>query len=719
MSLSTKIFIGLTSGIAFGIFFGEIIHPIGVVGEAFIRLLQMSILPFIMFSLITGVGSLTAKEALSLAKKCGGFLVFLWGIAIFMVILTPMAYPNWESASFYSPSLVEEKNNISLLELYIPDNPFFSLSNSIIPAVVIFSIFTGMALIHVKGKQALLENLKTILQALTKMTEIVLQLAPIGVFAISASAAGTLDLEDLGRLQVYLVTYIMASLFLTFWVLPGLVTQLTSFSYREVVMTIKGALITAFATGNLLVILPLLTEHGRELFYKTERGKNESKSVVGVIVPTAFTFPSTGMLLTLSFVPFASWYIGSSLSLSQYPEFLSSGIFSAFGRKMLAIPFLLDLLRLPADLFELFVTIDVFSGRFGTLLATMHIWALALLGTCAMGKRLNFQWFKLLGFVGFSLILAIGVLGGTRVFLNLALDPTYTKYRSLVNMDLMYESAKSKVLESTPSSPSQVPSGTSRFDQIFDRGSIRVCYLEDSLPWAFRNVKGELVGFDIELANMLANELKISLEFVSLERGEPDKLDTALNKGVCDVAMTGQPILPGRTHEITYSIPYVDTTVAFLVKDYQRSNFLSWDKIQDLGKIRIAIPLESQHFRSLSEQLVPKAQFVNIDSPRDFFTQENTDLDAMIFLAEPGSAWTVVYPEYSVVVPIPDPKKIPLAFPMPQGEQELVDWVNAWTLLNKKENRIDSLFKYWILGQGAKKKGKRWSVIRDGLHLVD
>ena len=694
-------------------------QPIGIVGEAFIRLMQMSILPFIMFSLITGVGSLTAEEALSLAKKCGGFLLLLWGIAIFMVILTPMAYPPWESASFYSPSLVEEKDNFSLLELYIPDNPFYSLSNSIIPAVVIFSIFTGMALIHVKGKQTLLENLNTILQVLTKVTEIVLQLAPIGVFAIAASSAGTLDWEDLGRLQVYLVTYIMASIFLTFWVLPGLVTNLTSFSYREVVMTIKGALVTAFATGNLLVILPLLTEQGRELFYKTEGGKKESKSVVGVIVPTAFTFPSTGMLLTLSFVPFASWYVGSSLSLSQYPEFLSSGLFSAFGRKMLAIPFLLDLLRLPADLFELFVTIDVFSGRFGTLLATMHIWALALLGSCAMSKQLNFQWLKLLGFFGLSLILAMGVLGGTRVFLNLALDPTYTKYESLVNMDLMYKRAESQVLESLPSPPSQLHSGTSRLEQILDRGSLRVCYLDDSLPWAFRNVKGELVGFDIELAHMLANELKVSLEFVGLKRGEPDKLDRSLNKGVCDIAMTGQPILPGRTQTITYSIPYVDTTVAFLVKDYQRSKFLSWENIQDLGKIKIGIPVESQHYRSLSEQLVPKAQFVNIDSPRDFFTQENNELDAMIFLAEPGSAWTVVYPEYSVVVPIPDPKTIPLAFPMPQGERELVDWVNAWILLNKKENRIDSLFKYWILGKGAKKKEPRWSIMRNVLHLVD
>ena len=123
-----------------------------------------------------------------------------------------LAFPDWESASFFSSTLVDAGQEVDFLNLYIPANPFHSLSNAIIPAVVLFSIIAGVALIGVERKQVLLDPLSALLEVLTRVTGFVIQLAPLGVFAISASAAGTMQLEDLGRLQVYLLTYITASL---------------------------------------------------------------------------------------------------------------------------------------------------------------------------------------------------------------------------------------------------------------------------------------------------------------------------------------------------------------------------------------------------------------------------------------------------------------------------------------------------------------------------
>lgn len=719
MSLSAKIFLGLALGIACGIFFGESIEFLGIIGEAFIQLLQMSVLPFVTFSLITGLGRLSYREALSLAKKCGAILLLLWAIALSMVTLIPLAFPDWESASFFSTTLVDAGAEVDFLKLYIPANPFHSLSNAIVPAVVLFSIITGVALIGVEHKQVLLDTLSTMLEVLTRVTGFIIQLAPLGVFAISASAAGTLDLEDLGRLQVYLFTYISASLVLTFWVLPGLVTNLTPFSYREVMVSIRGALLTAFATGNLMVVLPILTERGRELFRNAELESEESNSAVEVIVPTSFTFPSIGLLLSLSFVPFAAWYVGSSLSLVQFPSFLVSGVVSFFGGAIMAMPFLLNLLRLPADLFELFVTVDVFTGRFGTLLAAMHIWSLTLLGTCALCGRLKIQRVKFLGYVGISVMLSVGVLWGNRLFFNLALDPTYTKYTSLVEMDLKYKPVKSSLLEKPPAGLPVSNQRTSRLDIIYQRGTLRVCYLQDRLPWAFRNAASKLVGFDIEMAHNLAKEMHVGLEFVSMGQSQPNQVDDALNTGSCDIAMTGYVIRPSRTKRITFSIPYLDTTVAFLVKDHRREDFTTWQSARDLGAVKIGIPTISRHYRSLAESLLPHATFVSLDSPRDFFKSQDEELDAMIFLAESGSAWTVVYPQYTVVVPLPNPVAIPLAYPMPHDERELVDFVNAWLELETKEKTIDAVFQHWILGQGAEKKEPRWSVIRNVLHWVD
>ena len=66
--LSGMIFIGLALGIASGLFFGEMVGFLEVVGEAWIALLQMTVLPYVMFSLIVGLGRLGYQESLIFAK---------------------------------------------------------------------------------------------------------------------------------------------------------------------------------------------------------------------------------------------------------------------------------------------------------------------------------------------------------------------------------------------------------------------------------------------------------------------------------------------------------------------------------------------------------------------------------------------------------------------------------------------------------------------------
>jgi len=75
MSLSTKVLIGLALGIASGIFFGEEAAFLKVIGDAFIQLLQMTVLPYVMVSLIVGLGGLSYHEAASLGRKCGVVLL--------------------------------------------------------------------------------------------------------------------------------------------------------------------------------------------------------------------------------------------------------------------------------------------------------------------------------------------------------------------------------------------------------------------------------------------------------------------------------------------------------------------------------------------------------------------------------------------------------------------------------------------------------------------
>ncbi|MDH3601197.1 MAG: cation:dicarboxylase symporter family transporter, partial [Candidatus Tectomicrobia bacterium] len=152
-------------GLAVGLFFGESVGFFKDIGKAFILLLQMTVLPYITLSLITGLGQLTYQEVKGLILKAGAILVFSWGLAIAAVLVIPLAFPVRESASFFSTSLVEQSELVNYLQLFIPSNPFYSFANNIVPAVVLFSIALGLGLIGVQEKHGLLDHLRILNRA--------------------------------------------------------------------------------------------------------------------------------------------------------------------------------------------------------------------------------------------------------------------------------------------------------------------------------------------------------------------------------------------------------------------------------------------------------------------------------------------------------------------------------------------------------------------------
>ncbi len=715
MSLSPKILLALVFGILFGLFVGEIAAPLKVVGDAFIQLLQMTVLPYIMFSLITNLGKLSYQQARTMAVKVGSLLLLLWGIALILVFTIPLAFPSWESASFFSTTLVQGIQDVDFLELYIPANPFYSLANNIVPAVVLFSVLVGVALIGIEAKDALIDNLTVLVSALSRVTHFVVRLTPIGIFAIAASAAGTMSIEEFGRLQVFLVTYVVASLLVTFWILPGLVTALTPLTYREVVGLTKDALITAFATGNLFVVLPILTEKSQELLRNHEMG--ESQSLVGVIVPVSFNFPNTGKVLTLSFILFAAWFSDTPVTLAQYPTFAAAGLISFFANLNVAVPFLLDLLRIPADMFHFFVVSSVVNSRFGTLIAAMHTVVLALVGTYAISGQLEISFPRLLRYALVTVVLTAVTIGGTRGYFAYALENEYHKDEIIAGMQLLRNPVPATVHDSPPPAFERPGDAQgSRLDRIREDGSIRVGYLADQLPFAYFNAAGDLVGFDVEMAHTLARELDARLEFVPVVF---DEVAERLKLGYCDIVMSGLGITTKRAQEMAFSTPYLEGTLSFMVRDHRRGDFNSREAVQGLDAPKIALP-NLPYFVEWIRTYLPQAQIVLLSSWPEFFEREQEeDLDAMLTAAEIGSAWSLIFPEFTVVVPHPDVVRLPAAYAMPRGDHELVNFVNSWIELKKRDGTIESLYDHWILGKTAERKQPRWSVIRDLLHWVE
>ena len=91
------------------------------------------------------------------------------------------------------------------------------------------------------------------------------------------------------------------------------------------------------------------------------------------------------------------------------------------------------------------------------------------------------------------------------------------------------------------------------------------------------------------------------------------------------------------------------------------------------------------------------------------------EVDAFMLPAEHASAWTLLHPEYAVVVPQPNPVKVPTAFGVALGSNELMQVVNEWIVYAENAGIIDSAYAYWITGQGAENKEPRWSILHNVL----
>ena len=710
LDLSTRVWIGLTAGVALGLFIGERAAALQVAADAYIKLLQMTVLPYVTMSLIGGLGSLTRGEAARLGLRVGTLLLALWGIALLAVFAFPLMFPHVESASFFSTTLLDDNAPLDLIGLYIPANPFNSLANNVVPAVVLFSALLGLALIGIPGKAATLEIIDVLNKAVARVARFIVALTPYGLFAIAAVIAGTFDPADAVRLEVYLVGYVMMSLLLSFWVLPGLIAAVTPIPHRAVLARTRDALIMAFSTGSLFVVLPLLAEQSRLLLREYADLPRHDEGLPDIIIPASFNFPHTAKVLSITFVLFAAWFSGASLPYSHYPKLAATGLLVLFGNLNVAVPFLLDMFRIPADTFQLFLATSVVNARFGTMLSAVHTVAVALIGTCALIGVVRLDARKLLRYAVITLVISAATIGGTRVLVVRLASRPYDRDKVLARMHALRDRGPARVFTAT--APPLPPLTGSVLDRVRGRGMLRVGYLDDSLPYAFTNETGDLVGFDVEMASQLARDLRVGLELVPIDRRA---LDQGLDPALCDIVMSGTAVTADRALRVLFSAAYLDETLAFVVPDYRRGEFSSWENIQSAPSLRLAVP-RSAYYADTIRRRLPRAELVPFDGVEAMFQPQTPPIDALVLTAERGSAYTLLHPEYSVAVPKPQPLKVPLAYIVAGKDQALATAIDTWIDLKRKDGTIDELFAYWILGRDAEPHHPRWSVLDNVLH---
>jgi len=717
MSFTKQILLGLLLGVMTGIFLGEFAKPFSIGGEIYIGLLQMTVLPYIVLSLVSNIGGISWSERRGLVVTAIAVLICLLLLGVVVLVAVPMAFPAWVSASFFSSSLVTTAETIDLVALYIPSNPFNSLSSNLVPASVLFAIMLGVGIGGIPGKEGLIRSLDVLAAGLNEINKMIIKLTPIGVFAIAAGTAGTTELTEIDKLQAYLVTYTVIAVTLSFVVLPMLVAAVTPFKYRDLLSIPKATLITIFAAAKIIVVLPQLVENIKELFRRYDLEDEEVDHGAEILLPLAYPFPNLGTFTILMFIPFSAWYLGNGLDMSEQMVFYGSAFLSSFVAPIIGIPFLLDVLKIPADMMELFVMSTIYTDRIRVVLGAVHLLSLAIVVIAISRGVFKVRKRQLLKAIVISAVVFIGSLSLVRIYLSTALDADYSGDQQLVSMRWMDRPVKAKQYnnDELPPEESRV-NEAGRLAIIEERASLRVAYLKDSLPFAFRNEKGEVVGFDVELAHHLATDLDVELELVRVKR---EDIDTLFASGQIDIVMSGLAITPTRARLWEFGTAPIDMTLGFLVPDHQRKQFANFDEIRTRKDLTLGVVQSDPAFSRWVQRGLPLAKVVDIPSPRAFLRGELPDLDVVVYSAEGGSAWTLIYPNFSIVVPANMQVRVPMGYPLPKGDEEWVRYVSKWVEMNVKNGTVDKLFTHWIGGGGAKPKEPRWSVIRNVLHWVE
>ncbi len=385
--------IGLLLGVLCGVLFGEYCGALQVVGRGYVGLLQMTVLPYLVISLISKMGRLNADEARRLGLTALAVLLVFWVIAIVLIVLVSAILPPIEGASFFSPnSEAGAPHDQDVMSRFIPTNVFQALSNEYVPAVVVFCLFFGSALMLVPGKEPLLDFLDLCSDGLGRINLFLVRLAPIGLFTLTAAAAGTLRLEEMSRLQGYLIMFTLACLMAAFGVLPLLLSSLTNIRYRDLLRAAQEPLLTAIATGKLFVVLPQIIDKCEQLLKDDEEpAERIGESTASVVVPLAYPFPHIGKILAFVFISFAAWYSGHSLTPDQTASMAATGAVSSFASPLVSMPYLLDQYQLPQDLMALFILPGFITMRLGDVVGVVHLMVLTMIVTRAMQRRLRIQ----------------------------------------------------------------------------------------------------------------------------------------------------------------------------------------------------------------------------------------------------------------------------------------------------------------------------------------
>jgi aerobic C4-dicarboxylate transport protein len=318
--LYVQVLIAILLGIAVGWVLPEFATNdwIKALGDGFIRLIKMVIAPIIFCTVVSGISHIQDARKSRVGIKA---LVYFEIVSSFALILGLImgnlvqvghglaAKPDAAAVASYVKQAEAQKSVDFILNI-IPDSVVGALARGDILQVLLFAILFGFALMALGERgHKLRDIIDDTSHAIFGVIAIVMKAAPIGAFGAMAYTIGQFGPAALGNLiGLIAVFYLTAALFVV--VVLGLIARIVGFNILRFIVYIKDELLIVLGTSSSESALPQLME-------KLER-LGCSKSVVGLVVPTGYSFnlDGTNIYMTLATL-FIAQALGVDLSFGQ------------------------------------------------------------------------------------------------------------------------------------------------------------------------------------------------------------------------------------------------------------------------------------------------------------------------------------------------------------------------------------------------------------------
>ncbi|MDF2678840.1 MAG: glutamate:protein symporter [Brevibacillus sp.] len=303
--LAIQIVIGLILGILVGaIFFGNpaVATYLQPIGDVFLRLIKMIVIPIVIATLIVGVAGVGDVKKLG---KIGGKTILYFEIVTTIAILVGLL-----AANIFQPGVGVDMSNLAKTDIHtyvetaettqshsmidtfvniVPKNIFDAIVRGDMLAIIFFSVLFGLGVAAAgeRGKPVL-NFFQGVADAMFWVVNAIMRFAPFGVFAligVTVSKFGLSSLVPLGKL-VILVHIVM--LFFIFVVL-GTIARISGIKITQIIRILKDELLLAYSTSSSETVLPKIME-------KMER-LGCPKAITSFVIPTGYSFNLDGSTL--------------------------------------------------------------------------------------------------------------------------------------------------------------------------------------------------------------------------------------------------------------------------------------------------------------------------------------------------------------------------------------------------------------------------------------